>query len=117
GCGSLAFTPATDYYLRSMVRLSRWNDPEYERLNVTITLIWSIGFVAIACSHFVAEWLDTPGALTIFNWVVPIAVATIVARRTRVCWDEFNDDDLFDADPMRDFDLDWKTPRLGSNDF
>ena len=117
GFGSLAFTPATDYYLRSMVRPSRWNDPEYERLNVKVTLIWSIGLVAIACSHFVAGWLGTPGALTVFNWIVPIAVATIVARRTRVCWDDFNDDDLFEVDPMRDLDLDWKTPPLGSNDF
>jgi hypothetical protein len=115
--GSLAFTPATDYYLRATVRLSRWNDPDYERLNVTVTLIWSIGFSAIACSHFVAKLIDTPGALTVFNWVVPVAVATIAARRTRVCWDEFNDDDFLESDPMRDLDLDWKTPRLGSNDF
>jgi hypothetical protein len=117
GFGSLAFTPATDYYLRSMVRLSRWSDPEYVRLNVTLTLVWSIGFSAIAFSHFLAAWLDTPGALTVFNWVVPVAVATIVARRTRVCWDDFNDDDLFETDPMRDLDLDWKTPPLRSNDF
>jgi hypothetical protein len=116
GFGSLAFTPATDHYLRSMVRPSRWNDPEYERLNVTVTLIWSVGFSAIACSHLVATWLNTPGAMTTFNWVVPVAVATIVARRTRVCWDDFNDDD-FEPDPMRDLDLDWKTPRLGSGDF
>jgi hypothetical protein len=117
GFGSLAFTPATDYYLRPIVRSGRWNDPEYQRLNVTVTLIWSIGFTAIACSHLVAALLDTAGAITIFNWVVPVAVATIVARRTRVCWDDFNDDDLFEPDPMRDLDLDWKTPPLGSNDF
>jgi hypothetical protein len=116
GFGSLAFTPATDYYARPIVRSARWNDPEYERLNVTITLIWSTAFAAIALSSFVAAWLDTPGALTIFNWVIPVAVATIAARRTRVCWDDFNDDDLFDVDPMRDLDLDWKTPPIGSND-
>jgi hypothetical protein len=116
GFGSLVFTPATDYYLRPIVRSSRWNDPAFERLNVTVTLIWSIGFGAIACAHLVATWLGTAGASTTFNWVVPIAVATIVARRTRVCWDDFNDDDLFEPDPMRDLDLDWKTPPL-SNDF
>jgi hypothetical protein len=117
GFGSLAFTPATDYYFRSMVRSSRLNDPEYERLNVTVTLIWSLGLVAIACSHVVATRLGTAGASTIFNWIVPVAFATIVARRTRVCWDDFNDDDLLDSDPLRDLDLDWKTPPLGSNDF
>jgi len=116
GFGSLVFTPATDYYLRPIVRSGRWDDPEYERLNVTVTLIWSIGFSAMACSHLVAAWLGTPGPLTIFNWVVPMAIATIVARRTRVCWDDFNDDDYFEPDPMRDLDLDWKTPPLRSND-
>jgi hypothetical protein len=33
-----------------------------------------------------------------------------------VCWDDFNDDDRFEPDPLRDLDLDWKTPPL-SNDF
>lgn len=117
GFGSLVFTPATDYYLRQIVRSGRWNDPAYERLNVTVTLIWSIGFAAIACSHLASALLGTAGAATTFNWVVPMAIATIVARRTRVCWDDFNDDDLFEPDPLRDLDLDWKTPRLGSNDF
>ena len=117
GFGSLAFTPATDFYLRPIVRSSRWNDPDFERLNVTVTLVWSIGFAAIACSHIAAVMIGTAGASTTFNWVVPMAIATILARRTRVCWDDFNDDDLFDPDPMRDLDLDWKTPRLGSNDF
>ena len=116
GFGSLAFTPATDYYFRPIVRSSRWNDPEYERLNVSVTLTWSMGFVAIACSHLVATRLGTAGASTIFNWVVPMAVGTILARRTRVFWDDFNDDDLLDTDPLRDLDLDWRTPPLGSND-
>lgn len=117
GLASLAFTPATDYYLRPIVRSNRWDDPEYERLNVTLTLLWSMCFVAIACSHIVAAWLGTAGASTIFNWVMPMAVGTVAARRTRVCWDDFNDDDVFDTDPLRDLDLDWRTPPLGSNDF
>jgi len=115
--GSLAFTPATDYYVRPIVRSGRWNDPDYDRLNVTITLIWAIAFTAIAVSHIVATRLGTPGASTTFNWIVPMAVATIAARRTRVCWDDFNDDDLFEPDPMRDLDLDWKSPLRGSGDF
>ena len=117
GFGSLAFTPATDYYLRPIVRANRWNDPEYERLNVILTLLWSMGFVAIACSHVVATGLGTAGASTVFNWIVPMAVGTIAARRTRVCWDDFNADDLFDTDPLRDLDLDWRTPPIGSGDF
>jgi hypothetical protein len=114
--GSLAFTPATDYYFRPIVRSGRWNDPEFERLNVTVTLIWAFGFTTIALSHVTATLLDAPGPATIFNWVIPMAVGTIAARRTRVCWDDFNDDDLFEPDPMRDLDLDWKTPPVGSTD-
>ena len=117
GFGSLVFTPATEYYTRPIVRSGRWNDPEFDRLNVTVTLIWSIGFAAIACSHLVAALIGTAGAATTFNWIVPMAIATIAARRTRVHWDDFNDDDLFEPDPMRDLDLDWKTPPLGSGDF
>ena len=113
--GSLAFTPALEHYTRPHVRSSRWDDPAFHHVNVLITLIWATTFVGIALAHFVAASMGTPEAFTVFNWVVPIALAAIAAHRSRVCWDDFNDDDLFEPDPMRDLALDWDDPPLHSD--
>lgn len=109
--GSLAFTPAVEYYTRPHVRSSRWGDPAFHRVNVLITLIWAATFTGISLAHFVGATMDTSEAFTVFNWVVPIALAAIAAHRTRICWDDFNDDDMFEPDPMRDLALDWEPPQ------
>ena len=105
--GSLAFTPAIEHYTRPHVRSSRWDDHDFRRVNVLITLIWGVTFAGIAVAHLVAASMDYAGASTVFDWVVPIALAAVAAHRSRVCWDDFNDDELFQADPMRDLALDW----------
>ncbi len=114
--GSLAFTPASDRHLRPNVRSDRRSDPEYERLNVLITLIWAVAFGCIATSHLVAASLGSAGASTVFNWVVPIALVTVAVYRTRMSWNDFNDDDPFEPHPMPDLDLDWRPPPFGSTD-
>ncbi|MDP9332938.1 MAG: hypothetical protein M3Q30_06480 [Actinomycetota bacterium] len=114
--GSLAFSPAIEHYTRPHVRSSRWDDPAFHRVNVLITLIWGATFTGVAVANFVAASMGTPGAFTLFNWVVPIALAAIAAHRSHVCWDEFNDDDLFEPDPMRNLALDWETPPRDARD-
>jgi hypothetical protein len=113
--GSLAFTPALEYYTRPHVRASSWAEPAFNRMNVMITLIWAFAVTGITVSHFVATAFHTPEAFTVFNWVVPIALAAVAAHRSRMCWDDFNDDEMFEPDPMRDLALDW-TPPLHSTD-
>lgn len=108
--GSLAFTPAIKYYTRPHVRASSWDDPSYHRVNIMITLIWAATFTLISVAHLVAASIGTPEAFTVFNWVVPIALAAVAAHRTRVCWEDFNDEDMFEPDPMRDLELDWEPP-------
>ena len=108
--GSLAFSPAIEHYTRPHVRSSRWKDPAFHRVNVLITLIWAATFTGVAMANFVAASIGTPGAVTLFNWIVPIALAAIAAHRSRICWDDFNDDDLFEPDPLRNLALDWETP-------
>ena len=54
--------------------------------------------------------MNTPEAFTVFNWVVPIAFAAIAAHRSRICWDDFNDDDEYEPDPIHDLALDWEPP-------
>jgi hypothetical protein len=105
--GSLAFTPAVEHYTRPHVRSRRWDDPAFQRLNVLLTVIWGVTFTGIALAHFVGASMDTAEASTVFNWVIPIALAAIAAHRSRICWDDFNDDDEFEPDPMRDLALDW----------
>lgn len=117
GFGSLAFTPAIAFYTRPHVRASRWDDPAFHRVNILITSIWAATFTVISVAHLVAASLATPEAFTVFNWVVPIAFAAVAAHRTRICWEDFNDDeDMYEADPMRDLALDWEPP-LHSTDY
>ena len=107
---SLAFRPALEHYTRPHVRSSSWDEPAFNRMNVLITLIWAATFTGIALSHLVASMFRTPEAFTVFNWVVPIALAAIAAHRSRICWDDFNDDELFEPDPMHGLALDWAPP-------
>jgi len=112
---SLAFAPATRHYTRPHVRSSRWDDPAFQRLNVLMTLIWGAAFTVITLAHFVATLLSTPEGFTVFNWVIPIAIASIAAHRTRIVWDDFNDDDDdYERDPIRDLSLDWEPPPVHS---
>jgi len=110
--GSLAFTPVMEHYTRPHVRSSSWDDPAFRRVNVALTLIWAATFTGISLAHFVGASMDTPDALTVFNWVVPIALAAIAGHRSRVVWDDFNDEEMFESDPMHDLTLDWQTPRV-----
>jgi hypothetical protein len=114
--GSLALTPALQHYTRPHVRSSRWDDPAFHRVNVLVTLIWAATFTGISLSHFVGATMATPEASTVFNWVMPIAFAAIAAHRSRMVWDDFNDEELFESDPMRDLALDWESPPLHSTE-
>jgi hypothetical protein len=105
--GSLAFTPAITHYTRPHVRSGRWDDPAFHRVNIAITLIWAIAFSALAVAYVVGTTIGTPKAFTLFHWVIPIAVAAIAAHRTRLAWEDFNDTDDFEPDPMRDLALEW----------
>jgi hypothetical protein len=114
--GSLAFTPATEHFTRPHVRPSRGSDPQFRRLNVLLTLIWAAAFAGIALAHVAAATIGTPEAFTILNWVAPIALGAVAAHRTRVCWDDFNDDELDEPDPIRDLALDWQPPAVNPSD-
>jgi hypothetical protein len=75
--GSLLATPFTEQYAREIVPREFWETERFKRTNVVFTAAWGAAFAAITVSHVVAGAIDTRRAMTIFNWVVPIA--TIVA--------------------------------------
>ena len=39
-------------------------------------------------------------------------LASVAAHRTRLCWDDFSDDEEFESDPIRDLALDWEPPAV-----
>jgi len=47
---------------------------------------------------------------------VPIALAAIAAHRSRICWDNFNDEEMFERDPIGDLAIDFGAPPLHSTD-
>jgi len=109
--GSLTFSPAAAHYTKPHVRSSHWDDAGFRRVNVLITLIWAATFSVIAVGHAVAASLGTPEASTLLNWVVPIMLAAFAAHRSRLCWEEFSDDDdQYERDPLSDLTLDWQPP-------
>jgi hypothetical protein len=108
--GSLAFHPVVEHYTRPHVRSTQLTQRAFARVNILITLIWGAAFTGIALSHVVGVSVQTPEGVTVFNWVVPIALAAIAAHRTRIAWDDFNDDDTYEPDPMRNLEIDWEPP-------
>jgi hypothetical protein len=114
--GSLVFHPASEFYTRPHVRTSQWDDGAFHRVNVLITLIWAATFTGIALSHFVGVSMNTPEAFTVFNWVAPIAFAAIGAHRSRISWEDFNDNDEYEPDPIHDLALDWEPPLHSNSD-
>ena len=107
---SLTFSPAAAHYTKPHVRSSHWDDAGFRRVNVLITSIWAVTFAAIAIGHALAASLGTPEANTLLNWIVPIVLGAFAAHRSRLCWDEFSDDDQCERDPLADLTLDWQPP-------
>jgi hypothetical protein len=91
--GSVAFTPVSDFYMRTLVRPRRWTTPDFLALNARLTLLWAGTAALIGTSHLVAARVQTPAALTTFNWVVPIVLALVGIHRSRELSEE-----LLDAD-------------------
>ena len=107
---SLAFTPVVEYYTRLHVRKSMWTDRRFTRVNVALCLLWASALTAIAVSQLLGPMINRPSAYTTFNWVVPIAILTVAAHWTRICWENLLEDDgdqQMSRDPLWDLEVDW----------
>ena len=108
--GSLLYTPVSDFYMRSLVRPRRWNNPAFAALNARLTLTWAGTAVLITVSHLFAAGTHTAAAGTTFNWVVPIALALVCIHRNREQCEVFIDADngaTPQADTLKDLSLEW----------
>jgi len=107
---SLAFTPAVEHYTRLHVRQSVWTDRRFLNVNTAISLVLAAAFTAIAGSMALGPMIGSVPAYTTFNWVVPVAILTVAAHWTRVCWENFLDDEIderINRDPLWDLAVDW----------
>jgi hypothetical protein len=80
--GSLLSTPFTEQYARERVDRRYWSSPVFAKVNRELTLMWGLVFLALVPSHIVAGAIDTRRGNTIFNWVIPIALIVLAAKRT-----------------------------------
>ena len=107
---SLVFTPVVEYYTRLNVRPALWNDRRFTHVNTALSLVWIAAFGAISGSMALGPMIGTVPAYTTFNWVIPIAILTVAMHWTRVCWENFLEDDLDERmtrDPLFDLAVDW----------
>jgi hypothetical protein len=79
---SLAGTPFTEQYARESVRRELWSSDRFKSVNRQLTLMWALVFTAMIPSHIIAGAIDTRRANTIFNWVIPIVLIVLAAKRT-----------------------------------
>jgi hypothetical protein len=80
--GSLLFTPFTEQYARESVPRRLWSSPRFVGINRQLTLMWAYVFTAMVPAHIIAGAVDTHRANTIFNWVIPIVLIVLAAKRT-----------------------------------
>jgi hypothetical protein len=108
--GSLLSTPVADFYMRSLVRPRRWNNPAFARLNARLTQMWAGTAALITVSHLFAASTRSSAASTTSNCVVPIALALACIHRNREQCEVFIDADngaAPEGDTFRDLSLEW----------
>jgi hypothetical protein len=79
---SLAFTPFTEQYARESVPRQFWSSESFKRINRRLTLMWAWLFLVMVPSHIVAGALNTHRANLIFNWLIPVGLIVLAAKRT-----------------------------------
>ena len=97
---SLRSTPFTEPYAREIVLRKFWNTPRFKRVNVELTLIWTVVFSAIALSNAAAAAIDARVWETLFNWIAPIAIALLGVKQASLQWSEQFDTGTMSLDAM-----------------
>jgi hypothetical protein len=79
---SLLVVPFTEQYARETTPREFWSSPVFRRTNRVLTALWGATFAAMAVGHVIASQIDSRGADTLFNWIVPIALVLGMLRYT-----------------------------------
>ena len=97
---SLRSTPFTEPYAREIVLRKFWDTPRFKRVNVELTLIWTVVFSAIALSNAAAAAIDARVWETLFTWIVPIAFVLLGVKQASLQWSEQFDAGTMSLDAM-----------------
>ena len=97
---SLRYSPITEPYAREIVLKKFWDTPRFKRVNIELTLIWAMVFSAIALSNVAGAAIDTRLGGTVFNWIVPVALALLGVRQSSLRWSEQFDTEAMGLDAM-----------------
>ena len=76
---SLAWVPFTAQYARDDVPREFWDTPNFKRINLVLSAVWGLVFLACAILGFIAGGND--GNL-VLNWVIPIVLVVLAFKFT-----------------------------------
>ena len=79
---SLVFTPFTEQYARESVPREFWSSDTFKRINRQLTLMWACVFLVMIPSHIAAGLINTRPANLVFNWLIPVGLIVLAAKRT-----------------------------------
>ncbi len=85
---SLLLTPFTEQYARESVPREFWSSASFKRINRRLTWMWAGVFVVMIPSHIVAGLINTHRANLIFNWLIPVGLIVLAAKRTEAAGNE-----------------------------
>ena len=83
--GSVLLTPISQSYTKSLVPRRQWSRSIFREVNVKVSSVWGIVFVAIALSDVLGEVFGSPFAVTVGEWIAPIFLALIGCTFTERC--------------------------------
>ena len=79
--GSLLWVPFTAQYARDEVPAEFWDTPDFKRINLVLSTVWGLVFLACAVLGFMAQDMAGSGN-TLLNWVIPVILIVIAVKFT-----------------------------------
>ncbi|MGH9087784.1 MAG: hypothetical protein ACRDYZ_06675 [Acidimicrobiales bacterium] len=86
---SLHRRPLSEAYTAERVPVHLRAEEAFDRVNRRITVAWGVGALLVAGSFAAVGAASSAVPLTMFDWVVPIAVLGIVLRWVAVVWNSY----------------------------
>ena len=83
---SLGQRPLSEAYTVDRVSPSRRAEPAFAAVNRRITAAWAVAAVLVAASFGAEVFAPSSVGLTVFDWVLPIAVVACAVRWVAVQW-------------------------------
>ena len=93
---SLLWVPFTAQYARDEVPREFWETPDFKRINLVLSSVWGLVFLASAVLGFIAQDMGGSGN-TLLNWVIPIILVVLAFKFTAWYPEQGKSDDVAPA--------------------